>query len=110
MSGFAEELAATLAPLGPLRWSRFFGGQALSLGGRQFAMLMKGVFHLRCDAAMAAELEALGAEPFSYATKLRRVTVTKYWTLPADLMEDEEALLSWARRGLAAARAAPKRG
>ena len=104
MSALALELEAAWAGLGPVRRARFFGGEGFGLHGRQFAMLLKGTLYLRCDSALAAELEAAGSEPFRYRTRRGPVTVGAYWSAPAGALDDPEALLAWARKALAAAR------
>lgn len=101
MTAFPEDLAEILAALGPVRRVRFFGGEGFSAKGRQFAMVMKGTLYLRCDTAMATELEASGAAPFRYRTRRGEVEVRAYWTAPPEAVEDPEVLLAWARRALA---------
>ncbi|HTL98533.1 MAG TPA: TfoX/Sxy family protein [Holophagaceae bacterium] len=104
---FAAALEDLLAPLGPIRRARFFGGQGLRCGGSQFAMLMKGRLYLRADGALAARLRALGSEPFTYQTRRGPVTVGAYHEVPVDLLDDPEALRELAALALAAARSAP---
>jgi DNA transformation protein len=103
----SEELAAhfadVLAPLGRVGIRRFFGGHSLQVGGTQFAMLLEGTLYLRADAPLAAELESLGASAFSYRTKRREVRVASYWSVPEAELDDEEALVGWARRALGVA-------
>ena len=106
--GLVAHLLDLLAPLGPVGASRFFGGQALRLGGVQFAMVIEGVAYLRADRALAAELESLGSEPFRYRTKRREVRVGAYWSVPDAGLDDGEQLVGWALRAVLAARSAAK--
>ncbi len=53
-----------------------------------------------------------GGQPFSYSKKDGTVAVMSYWTVPADLLEDQEPLLVWARKARDTAlkhKAPPKR-
>jgi DNA transformation protein and related proteins len=93
-----EHVLDLLAPLGRVTARRFFGGHGLVLGGVQFAFAIEGVLYLRADAALAAELEALGAEPFRYDTRARTVEVRTYWSAPGGGLDDPDALVVWARR------------
>ena len=106
-----EHLLELLEPLGRVTARRFFGGHGLALGGTQFAFAIDGVLYLRAEASLAAELEALGAEPFSYRTRLRTVRVASYWSVPESGLDDCDALVGWARRAAAVRRTgSPTRG
>lgn len=106
-----EHLLELLEPLGRVTARRFFGGRGLVVGGEQFAFAIGGVLYLRADAALAAELEALGALPFSYQTRLRTVRVGSYWSVPESGLDDGDALVEWARRAAAVRRkGSPSRG
>jgi DNA transformation protein len=96
-----EHLLELLEPLGRVTARRFFGGHGLALAGEQFAFAIDGVLYLRADAALADELEALGAQPFSYQTRLRTVRVGSYWSVPDSGLDDADALIGWARRAAA---------
>ncbi|HTO55547.1 MAG TPA: TfoX/Sxy family protein [Myxococcota bacterium] len=109
-----EHLLDRLTPLGRVGAARFFGGHALRLGGAQFAFVIEGVVYLRCDAALARELESFGGEAFRYETRVRTVRVASYWSVPESELDDDERFLDWARRAHAAAslrrRSSPKAG
>jgi len=106
----AREVADSLAEMGPITVTRFFSGAALRAGGAQFAFVMKGSLYLRVDAHGRAELEALGAVPFTYAGHAKTVTVASYVEAPDQIVDDPDELLRWARRAQRAALAgrAPK--
>jgi DNA transformation protein len=93
-------LADLLAPIGRLRWRRFFGGQALLVGEQQVAMVMQGAFYLRTDEALAAELHALGGRAFSYRKRGGEIQVTRYYGVPAERLDDADALCGWVRRAV----------
>lgn len=103
-----EHLVDVLAPLGRVTSRRFFGGRGLAVGSVQFAFAIEGTLYLRADTELAAVLESLGSRPFSYTTKVREVRVASYWSVPESGLDDEEALVGWARRSLAIARASHK--
>jgi len=100
---FAAGLIDQLAPLGALRARRFFGGQGIVHGDVQFAMILGGVLYLRVDAPLAALMQARGAQPFVYGTRKRDVTVSSYYAVPEDCLDEPEVLVDWARRSLAVA-------
>ena len=88
----ALEFASQIAPPGAIDVRRFFGGSALVRNGAQFGFVMKGTLYLRVDAAMRAEFEADGSEPFSYRAAGRDVTVRRYYAVPAHVIDDPSLL------------------
>lgn len=106
---FVTYVADMLAPLGPVQVGRLFGGHGFKLDGVHFAMAFRGALYLRVDAELAAELSALGAQPFSYQRHERTVTLDGYFTVPPDRLDEADAVLAWARRAIQAAGAKARR-
>ncbi len=97
---FAREL---LAPLGPLRDGKFFGGHAMKQDGRQFAMVMGNTLYFRVNDATRPAFEQRGCTAFSYPTKTKRVQVRSYYSVPEELFENQAMMLDWARQAIHAA-------
>jgi len=103
-----------LAPLGPVRVRRMFGGYGLYVDDVFMAIVIGDELFLKADDATRPRFEAAGCRPFVYEGSSKTVTVS-YWTVPADAMESPVLMLPWARlafeAGLRAraAKAAPKR-
>lgn len=91
-----------------MRAQRFFGGVGLASGAVQFAMIMGNRLYFVVDERSRAKYEAVGMEPFSYATRKRRVRVRRYFEVPAGVLEEREQLAAWAREAIAAARGTGK--
>ena len=100
---FVEYVRELLSPLGPLADARFFGGHAFKTAGRQFAMIMGNTLYLRVDDTTRPRYAARGMQPFSYATRNGRVEVRTYFAVPEALLEDPEALCTWATEAIEAA-------
>lgn len=83
-----------------LRSARLFGGVGLSAHGVQFAMIIGNVLYFVVDDTTRPAYEAMGSQCFSYATRVRRVEVRRYFALPAELLEDRERLMALARESL----------
>ncbi|ANK84116.1 MULTISPECIES: TfoX/Sxy family protein [unclassified Rhizobium] len=94
----ALEFASQIAPPGAIDVRRFFGGSALVRNGTQFGFVMKGTLYLRVNAAMRAEFEADGSEPFSYRAAGRDVTVRRYYAVPAHVIDDPSLLRGCSQR------------
>lgn len=95
--------------MGQVDVKRFFGGASLCLGGVQFAFVMKGTLYLRANEDTRKKFEDLGACPFSYSTRARRVTVASYYETPAEVMDDSTALHAWAKQAHTAASQAARK-
>lgn len=102
----ALEIAERIDTVGPVTVKRLFGGAGLFAQGIMFAMMIRGSLYLRVDAASRAKLEALGAKPFSYATRSKTVTVASFYEAPGEVVEDSDELGRWAIAALSAAKAA----
>ncbi|HSY27301.1 MAG TPA: TfoX/Sxy family protein [Burkholderiaceae bacterium] len=94
----AREFADRLQAIGPMSVTRFFGGAGVVKNGVQFAFIIEGVLYLRVDDVSRPEFEAMGAAPFVYSGRSRAVRVAKYYALPDEIADDQEALLRWATR------------
>ncbi len=72
-----------------------FGGYGLYRNGIVFGIIADDELYFKVDEKNRAEYEAHDSEPFTYeAIKGKRVAMS-YWKVPADILEDPEALLKW---------------
>jgi DNA transformation protein and related proteins len=99
--GFAEHVRELLAPIGPVRIKRMFGGAGVYLDDAMFALLDDDELYIKADATTRAAFEAAGASPFRVVMKGRTETMN-YWRLP-EASEDPAETIRWARLGLEAA-------
>jgi DNA transformation protein len=85
---------------------RMFGGVGLYLGEVFFALITDDTLYLRVDEESRAEYTARGMRAFRpYAN--RPQLSSRYFEVPADVLEDSSRLAAWARRALAAATRGP---
>jgi DNA transformation protein and related proteins len=105
VSGFHAFVEELFAGLGPVQVKRFFGGGGIYAGERMFGLVMREVIYLKSDAALGAELEALGGRPFTFQ-KAGETIETHYWSLPEAALDDPDEAAEWAGRALAVAEAA----
>jgi DNA transformation protein len=103
---FVVELLATLGP-SP---RRMFGGVGLFHTGVMFGLLAQDTFYLRVDDGTRPRFESAGMAPFTYTRAGQSVILSAYYEVPADLMEQPDVLVNWARDAVAAARVAQKPG
>lgn len=113
---FVNWVLERLEPLGPLRTRAMFGGHGVWLedpfageGGKGlfFALVADGTLYVKADDANRGEFEGAGLEPFKPFPD--KPGTMSYYPVPEDALEEPEALLEWANRGVAAALRAPGR-
>ena len=80
-----------------------FGGHGLYLNGAIIGIIVEETLYLKVDAANRAAFEGESMEPFTYASKGRRVALS-YWEAPAAVIEEPDLLQQWVRDAAAAAR------
>lgn len=106
---YADFVLEQLAPLRGVTGARFFGGFGLSQGGALFGMVMNSAFYLAVDDTTRPRYIAMGSNCFSYSTKKGRVDVTRFYAVPAHLLEDQEALVELAKEAVRVAVAGKER-
>lgn len=99
-SPYLDYVLELLAPHGPVRSKRFFGGTGLVANGHQFGMVMKDSLYFCVSAGNRRHFEAHGMGPFSYATRKGRVEVKRYYEVPAEVIEEPELLREWLHRAM----------
>lgn len=99
---FVEHCLELLAPLGPARARRMFGGHGLYVGELFVAIVSGERLYLKADAETAPRFAAAGCEPFAVLSRGRMVALG-YRAAPAEAMDSPAAMAPWARLAMAAA-------
>ena len=103
---FVEFVLEQLDAIGPIMPKRMFGGVGLYAGDLFFALVAGDVLYLKGDDATRSVREAAGARPFQpYPDRPRGKGTMQYYSVPAAILEDGDALLVWAKQAIAIARA-----
>ena len=102
-----------LEGIGGLRSRRMFGGVGLYSGELFFGLIDDDTLFFKTDGSNSAEYIARGMPRFMPFPE-RPEAVMAYYQVPADIIEDVEAIQDWARKSVAvalasrAAKARPK--
>ena len=103
--GFVEFVLEQLDAVGPITPKRMFGGVGLYAGDLFFALVAGDVLYLKGDDATRGAREAAGARPFQpYPNRPKGKGKMQYYSVPAAILEDGDALLAWANQAIAIAR------
>ena len=107
---FVAHVRDLLHDWGPVGARRMFGGVGLYRGGVMFGLIFDDTLYFKVDDENRADYEKEGMPPFLYDRQAKTVALS-YYAVPPALLDDGEALASWAEKALAAARrrAAPDR-
>ena len=92
---FREFVLDQLRGLGEVRCRGMFGGHGLYLGGTFFGIVYGGRLYFRTDAATRPAYAERGMSPFRPND---RQTLTSYYEVPAEIVEDREQLAIWAHQ------------
>ena len=104
---FRDFVLDQLAGLRELRSKRMFGGVGIYSDGMIFGLMDDDTTYLKVDDGNRGAFEAAGMGPFSPYGDGQHVM--QYYELPADLLEDADALRPWVHGALDAARAARRK-
>jgi DNA transformation protein and related proteins len=103
-NSFAEFLREQLAPLGRVTMRRMFGKTGVFCDGLMLAMVTDNTLYFRVDDGnQAAFGEARVFPPLDYEKNGRTIELS-FWRAPDRLFDEPDALVTWARAALAAAR------
>lgn len=100
---FTDLCTELLAPLGPVRVRRMFGGRGFYVDGLFMALIADGQFYLKADDVTRERFIAAGCAPFSYTTRHGERVMTSYYRAPEDALESPPLMLPWARLAFEAA-------
>ena len=102
---FVEYVIEQLQGLERLTSRRMFSGVGLYSDGLFFGLLYHERLYFRTDDTTRPEYEARGSEGFRPRPNIKRMKM-RYYTVPAEVLEDAEELVKWARKATAVALAA----
>ena len=101
---FVEFVQELFAPLGGVSIRRMFGGAGIYSRGIMFGLIDDDTIYLKADAETRRAFEARGCGPFVYDGKGKPVQMS-YWQMPAELIDDADTALAWAKTALGVAKA-----
>jgi len=95
--GFKDFVLDQLRDLRGVTCRAMFGGHGLSCRGSFFGIAHKGRLYFKVSPVTVVEYRAHNMKPFRATA---RMTLKSYFEVPADILEDSEALVAWAERAV----------
>lgn len=99
---FVSHCVELLAPLGPVRVRRMFGGWGLYVDEIFLAIIAFERLYLKVNFATQARFEQAHCEPLVFEAKGKAVSLG-YWTAPPDALDSPALMEPWARLAVQAA-------
>ena len=100
---YRDYILEQLARVTPVTSRSMFGGVGIYANGLFFALMDADNLYLKVDDGNRGDFEAIGSEPFRPFGDERAM---QYYELPADVLEDVDALRGWVEGALDVARRA----
>ncbi|MBI3312343.1 MAG: TfoX/Sxy family protein [Candidatus Omnitrophica bacterium] len=94
---FKEFVLDQLSGLGAVTCRAMFGGYGLYQGAVFFGIMFKGRLYFKTDSATQTFYRSMGMKPFRPSAAQ---TLKTYYEVPADILEDSDQLLAWARQAI----------
>ena len=73
-----------------------FGGHGIYREGVIFGIVVEDTLYFKVDETNRKDYEAAQSRPFTYQAKGRKKVSISYWEVPAEILDDREALAEWA--------------
>jgi DNA transformation protein len=105
-AAFLQYVLEQLERTGRVTSRRMFGGVGLYCDGVFFGIVDDDTLYFKVDDATRPDYESRRMKPLRPFKDQPDVSLT-YYTVPADVLDDAEELVTWARRALAVASNAP---
>lgn len=102
-----DKYTGRLTPMGPVTGRSMFGGFGIFMEGLMFGLVADDELYFKVDDGNRGNYEAVGSQPFTYEGKSRPVEMS-YWKMPSGVLDDETALIVWAKAAYDAAKRAKK--
>lgn len=99
-SSFTEFVVDQLDDLGGVSARAMFGGHGLYCGAAFFGIVAAGRLYLKTDERSRRSFLERGMGPFR---PNERQTLSSYYEVPVDVLEDDEELVRWSRRAVSVA-------
>jgi DNA transformation protein len=103
-ASYREYVADQLAGVGDVVLKRMFGGVGLYFDGRMFGLIDDDTTYLRVDDATRPEFVKREMPPFHPMRRDPKKVSLNYYQLPAEVLEDSDELVVWAKRAIQAAK------
>jgi len=97
---FVSYVVDQLSQWGHVAVRRMFGGAGLYRDGKMFGLIADNVAYLKVDDSNREDFVKAGSAPFNPYPDKVKTAVMSYYEIPPEVLEDPDALSTWAQRSL----------
>lgn len=84
-----------LSEIRDVRAKAMFGGWGVYKGSVIFGIIVDDQLYFKVDKTSQPQYQERGSRPFTYDSRGKRISMS-YWEVPAEIIDDREAINRWA--------------
>ena len=93
--GFLDYVIDILSPHYPIKARKMFGGYGLYVSGKVFGIIVNDELYFKANNSTKSFFTALNSKPFGYERKDGKMVYMSYFTVPPEVLENQDLLKKW---------------
>ena len=99
---FLDFILESLGSMEGISWGSMFGGFVIRQYDLPFGLIFDDELYLKVNEGNLIDYKAFGSEPFSYSKQGKIINISN-WRVPAEVLEDADTFVIWAKKAIQAA-------
>ena len=99
---FLDFILESLGSIEGISWGSMFGGFVIRQYDLPFGLIFDDELYLKVNEGNLIDYKAFGSEPFSYSKQGKIINISN-WRVPAEVIEDADTFVIWAKKAIQAA-------
>ena len=99
---FLDFILESLGSMEGISWGSMFGGFVIRHYDLPFGLIFDDELYLKVNEGNLIDYKAFGSEPFSYSKQGKIINISN-WRVPAEVLEDADTFVIWAKKAIQAA-------
>ena len=99
---FLDFILESLGSMEGISWGSMFGGFVIRHYDLPFGLIFDDELYLKVNEGNLIDYKAFGSEPFSYSKQGKIINISN-WRVPAEVIEDADTFVIWAKKAIQAA-------
>ena len=99
---FLDFILESLGSMEGISWGSMFGGFVIRHYDLPFGLIFDDELYLKVNDGNLIDYKAFDSEPFSYSKQGKIINISN-WRVPAEVLEDADTFVIWAKKAIKAA-------
>lgn len=99
---FLDFILESLGSMEGISWGSMFGGFVIRHYDLPFGLIFDDELYLKVNEGNLIDYQTFGSEPFSYSKQGKIINISN-WRVPAEVLEDADTFVIWAKKAIQAA-------